>query len=282
MDKEAFNELIHNFDPMDQTLVSKMTMLIEKYPYFQLPRFFYTKSLKDQNKDNLESALNQLALYTFDRGVLKKNIESDLELPKKSKTISKFKSNKISLKSGEGSLKEEINETDKGNPTTHTKENTNKTGKAKKRLKNESTPKKKIANSHKKISEGHSQKLDFKDLKLSFADWIDFTSKNQMLGANSDQAEKEQPLDDKLPIIDRFIAADPKISPVDKSETVSAKIKEDFYTDELMTETLAKLLFKQKKYNKAISAYKILSLKYPEKNVFFAGQIQKIKNLQQQ
>ena len=36
-----------------------------------------------------------------------------------------------------------------------------------------------------------------------------------------------------------------------------------------------------KKYKKAIKAYKILSLKYPEKNVFFAGQIQKIKKLQQ-
>jgi len=29
-------------------------------------------------------------------------------------------------------------------------------------------------------------------------------------------------------------------------------------------------------------AYKILSLKYPEKNVFFAEQIQEIKNLLQQ
>ena len=48
-----------------------------------------------------------------------------------------------------------------------------------------------------------------------------------------------------------------------------------------MTESLAKILLKQKKYKKAIKAYKILSLKYPEKNVFFAGQIQKIKKLQQ-
>ena len=301
MDREAFNELVKNFDPRDQTLVSKMTMLIEKYPYFQLPRFFYTKSLKDQNKDNLESALNQLALYTFDRGVLKKNIESDLEPLKKlknsgkkstnkiqnankPKTSSKLKANKISVKSGEANLNEKvkINETDKGIPITNTKEKTSKTVKAKKRLKKESSPKKKIANSPKKISEDNLQNLDLKDLKLSFSDWIDYTLKNQMRGAAYDQAEKEQPLDDKLPIIDRFIAADPKISPIDKSETVNPKIKEDFYTDELMTETLAKLLLKQKKYNKAISAYKILSLKYPEKNVFFAGQIQKIKNLQQQ
>ena len=49
-----------------------------------------------------------------------------------------------------------------------------------------------------------------------------------------------------------------------------------------MTETLAKVLVKQKKYKKAIRAYKILCLKYPEKNVLFASQIEKIKNLQLQ
>ena len=37
-----------------------------------------------------------------------------------------------------------------------------------------------------------------------------------------------------------------------------------------------------KKYKKAIRAYKILCLKYPEKNVLFASQIEKIKNLQLQ
>ena len=44
-----------------------------------------------------------------------------------------------------------------------------------------------------------------------------------------------------------------------------------------MTETLAKVLVKQK-IQKGHSAYKILSLKYPEKNVFFADKIQKLEN----
>ena len=50
--------------------------------------------------------------------------------------------------------------------------------------------------------------------------------------------------------------------------------------NELMTETLAKIYFNQKKYIKAIESYKILSLKYPEKNAFFADQIKKIKKLE--
>ena len=82
MNRETFDKLVENYDPKDEILVSKMALLIEKHPYFQLPRFFYTKSLKDQNKNNLDIALNQLALYTSDRSVLKQNIESKFELIK--------------------------------------------------------------------------------------------------------------------------------------------------------------------------------------------------------
>ena len=94
--------------------------------------------------------------------------------------------------------------------------------------------------------------------------------------------DKKSPLQDKLSIIDKFIENDPKISPIDKSVNSFDEIEFDDYSDELMTETLAKVLVKQKKYKKAIRAYKILCLKYPEKNVLFASQIEKIKNLQLQ
>ena len=47
-----------------------------------------------------------------------------------------------------------------------------------------------------------------------------------------------------------------------------------------MTETLAKVYLEQKKYDSAIKAYHILSLKYPEKSGFFADRIKAIKILQ--
>ena len=238
MNREKFDKFIENYNSKDEILVSQMALLIDKYPYFQLPRFFLTKSLKDQNKNGLGLALNQLALYTANRGLLKQKIESKVKSTKKVKyTKPKNTAKKI-----------------QNNPQAFAKE---------KKLKSQS---------NKKVSVS-------KDLKLSFLDWIKYTEENQNI--QYQESKKSEPLKNKLSIINRFIEADPKISPSENNETIESVIKGDFNSEELMTESLAKILLKQKKYKKAIKAYKILSLKYPEKNVFFAGQIQKIKKLQQ-
>ena len=48
-------------------------------------------------------------------------------------------------------------------------------------------------------------------------------------------------------------------------------------SDELITETLGNIYFQQKKYDKALDAFKKLSLKYPEKSVYFAARIEEIE-----
>ncbi|MDC3040468.1 hypothetical protein OA088_01340 [Flavobacteriaceae bacterium] len=103
--------------------------------------------------------------------------------------------------------------------------------------------------------------------KYSFLDWFDIIDDN------------EQQVEKKFDLIDQFIKNSPKIqfSQEKKSEPeikIGAKIK-----DELITETLAKIYVTQKKFNKAIKAYEILSLKYPKKSSFFADQIIDIKKL---
>jgi hypothetical protein len=82
-------------------------------------------------------------------------------------------------------------------------------------------------------------------------------------------------------LIDKFIQQNPKIvpdeSPHEDTEDKSAdsvKEHESFFTD-----TLARIYIKQGNYAKAIFAYEKLSLKYPEKSTYFAGQISEIKKL---
>ncbi|MDO4727926.1 MAG: hypothetical protein Q4B43_02845 [Bacteroidota bacterium] len=85
----------------------------------------------------------------------------------------------------------------------------------------------------------------------------------------------------KIAIIDRFIEENPKIV-ADKNAPLAPPIEEPKYDQAtLMTETLARVYLEQKKYQKAIDAYEILILKYPEKSITFADRIKNIKKLQQ-
>ena len=58
-----------------------------------------------------------------------------------------------------------------------------------------------------------------------------------------------------------------------------AKDNEEDIDTELITETMAKIYAMQKKNGKAIKAYEVLALKYPEKNDFFAARINYLKNI---
>ena len=103
--------------------------------------------------------------------------------------------------------------------------------------------------------------------KYSFLDWFDVI--------NDDIPR----VDKKFDLIDEFIKNSPKIKIENKSEVKSSFKTDQKIKDELITETLAKIYVKQKKFNKAIKAYEILSLKYPKKSSFFADQINGIKKL---
>jgi len=132
------------------------------------------------------------------------------------------------------------------------------------------------------------------DEKYSFSEWLQLTStktieRNVLEVPKTEENSSEFPLEEavlkkkKFELIDKFIASKPKIVPKEKNE-VPTNVKKSLRIDkkELMTETLAKVYLEQKKYKKAIQAYKILSLKYPEKSGFFADRIKAVKKIQQE
>jgi len=87
----------------------------------------------------------------------------------------------------------------------------------------------------------------------------------------------------KNELINKFIESSPKIPQMKHDMPIPSTFYEPSKADNslLMTETLARVYLEQKKYQKAIQAYEILILKYPEKSSFFADRILDIKNLQQ-
>ncbi|MDF4203769.1 hypothetical protein PXD56_12415 [Maribacter sp. SA7] len=90
---------------------------------------------------------------------------------------------------------------------------------------------------------------------------------------------KSEAIKKKYDRIDKFIASNPKIVPTEQSAVIDISSSSKIDHNELMTETLARVYLEQKKYKNAIQAYKILSLKYPEKSSFFADRIKTVEKL---
>jgi hypothetical protein len=83
-------------------------------------------------------------------------------------------------------------------------------------------------------------------------------------------------------LIDQFIHGIIADTPLIELSPESGKIlseQSNQIGEELITETLANVYLKQGLYNEALQSYEKLSLKFPEKNSYFATQIEKIKKL---
>jgi hypothetical protein len=111
----------------------------------------------------------------------------------------------------------------------------------------------------------------------SFNQWLQLSPKKVIV------RNKEKPIQPRVKkddLIDKFIQNNPRIAPLEKGKKFSVPVSKNKYDAALMTETLAKVYLEQKKYENAMQAYRILSLKYPEKSGFFADQIKRIQILQ--
>ena len=103
--------------------------------------------------------------------------------------------------------------------------------------------------------------------KNSFVDWLKLSNLKPIDRLNESDT------------VDKFISKKPRLKAEVNQEEDHDSDEELANKSVYMTETLAKLYLNQKNYEKAIQSYKILILKFPEKNSYFANQIKKIKKL---
>ena len=293
MNTKTYIYLLANPQKISQEHQDELSYLIEEYPYFQSARALQLKGLKNSNNYLYNDSLKLTAAYTADRNILFEYITSDhfiqneiseliqqhdesvIEIEVVSENISKQESIEIDnqikgeLKKAEAILNPDLFHRKEGYINELVEAN-----------KTEANP------SIKEIVEvelEENQPLDFtKEDGHSFSEWLKLTSATPII--RKEIKETSSINKQNFDLIDKFIQDKPKLKQgVNSTKTaanneVQKNLASQYsHTSEaLMTETLAKVYLQQKNFKKALQAYHILSLKYPEKSGFFADQIRAI------
>ena len=211
MNKKNFIKILQNPEDLTAEELSFLNEINLEFPYFQISKAIYLKTLKNSNDIKFKKFLSSTAAYSRDRKILFDFIIKGQNQDEKVY----FNKNEISTVLIEN-----------------------------------------IPSKDETIEEN------------SFVEWLKLSNLKPIDRSNETNS------------IDKFISKKPKLK-VDVNESESNNDREDNLSNQAgyMTETLAKLYLNQKNYEKAIQSYKILILKFPEKNSYFADQIKKIKSL---
>jgi tetratricopeptide (TPR) repeat protein len=270
MNLTDYTYLLNKPEALNERHAETLDNVLSAFPYFQSARVLKLKHLYNQDSFNYNYALKVSAAYTTDRSILFDFITSDSFVSVQKGLYEKkleelMNMNVVGIEEVIVECKPIPVDPLEQSILTSIKEATSEEQKAEEKL-------------------GVGKPLVFsKDEKHSFQEWLQLSRLKPIVREEAPKTipSKEEEKKKKLELIDKFIENNPKISPIAKDAVVPAKepIVED--TSYLMTETLARVYLEQKKYSKAIQAYEILILKYPEKSSFFADRISDIRILQE-
>ena len=296
-----FTQIVAKPNAINDGQTAALEKIVDEFPFFQAARALRLKGLYNENSFRYNYALKVTAAYTTDRSILFDFITSD-EFTSVQKELFDQKMaelNDISVTFTE--IDEEIQT--KASPLKQSILASIHESKPEDEVQVEVLAYNDIAEIENSSASKPSavqqveleEKIDIgkplefeRSEKHSFEEWLKLASHApiQREIANKEVveivAETDFERQKQSETIDRFIQTNPKIQPVKSEQSVpivqQASEEDHSY---LMTETLARVYLEQKKYSKAIQAYQILILKYPEKSSFFADRILDIKYLQQ-
>ena len=257
MNTQDFIQLLSSETSVKDIDATQLDVIIKSFPYFQTARMLQLKNLKMNGNFLFNSYLKSTAAYIEDRTVLFEYItEENIE------EVSSINNEPID-NTEIIDLEEDINNDKEDEYDNEVKEEENV-------IIDDSTPK--------------IIKFSSND-RFSFNEWLQLSNTKEINRETEDVVSLEK---DKLDnnnsnfdLIEKFINTNPKLKPKPIEDITSGNIALSGTKENSgwMTETLAQVYIEQKKYSKAIKAYRILGLKYPEKSGFFADRIKSIERL---
>ncbi|NBU81596.1 MAG: hypothetical protein EBS55_08110 [Flavobacteriaceae bacterium] len=267
MNLTDYTYLLNKPDAINDRYAATLENVVSAFPYFQSARVLKLKHLYNQDSFNYNYALKVSAAFTTDRSILFDFITSDSFVSVQKGLYEK----KLEELMNMSVIESEHITVEANQPVVDALELSILTSIKEAALSEEQKVEEKLA---------LGKPLEFsRNEKHSFQEWLQLSRLKPIVRDETISSSEDKKR--KLDLIDKFIENNPKITPIAKDTIIPVVevISED--TSHLMTETLARVYLEQKKYSKAIQAYEILILKYPEKSSFFANRISDIKILQQ-
>ncbi|MBN1184892.1 MAG: hypothetical protein JXB49_21585 [Bacteroidales bacterium] len=248
MDSVKLLRYIEKPEEYSETGLTEISSLLEKYPFFQAGHSLKLKHLKMLNNSSFEEELKKSVIHIPDRKILFDYLFKHEEPKSSDRTKIEEPERKKEKKIIADTLKDNIALA----------------------LEDE------IEFLQKPASDNIELVIEPEDISVSneYYELLQIDEGIEEPAIKNDQKESEQ-----NQLIDSFLSNIPRIVPKmeahNEPEDISlSSIQED---EGVLTETLAKIYLKQGYFDKAIQTYEKLILKFPEKNTYFAAQIEEIK-----
>lgn len=233
MDKENFYRFMEDPSMLTDTTAIDLKAVVEAYPYFQTSRLLYTKNLDMINSEHYNEELSRTAVLCADRRKL-------FYLIYRENYYKMLDQPKVCPSEAKDRTEELLDS----------------------------------FLSSLGESEIHETKLVDGTLNMVTTDYLSYLDS---LGADSPSSESAEHKLEHQNIIDAFIekaSSSSIFTPHEKMEEDEKPIQiAQEEESEFLTETLAKIYIKQKKYTQALTIIKRLSLNFPKKSSYFADQI---------
>jgi len=241
---------------LKEQTIGDLKEIVEEFPYFQSAQLLYTYNLHSQANFRYDSYLKICSIYATDRTILYRMLQPKTVREQITKQL-QISGKPLQDNAPLFELSEERQITASDFP--------------------EFVPKKTV------------------DPEIVDFDLLSFDQQDELFQLDeSDQTQEKTKVvqdeiiaevaEEKVDLIEKFIKVNPTIQPRNDISTAQNDLTElneasENENDEFITETLSRIYLKQGHLQKAIDSFRRLSLKFPEKSVYFAEQIEEIKKM---
>jgi tetratricopeptide (TPR) repeat protein len=316
VDKNQLNSLLNHYSGSSLQEAEGVSVLSGQYPYSQLLHVLAARTAKDHHWVNQQQVLQLAAVYSTDRSVLKEIMSVEYQPVSLSSQVAeaevKEKQPSAYVKSSPGSIDyadEILRDIERLRELKHNFEvmfmgeddsSVQQVAEITEQLtrEEEPTPKTSVEEEKKQMP---SKKISKRQRLIELAKQLEAeettpeekkkapkksNDSNPLIDEIKATKKKVEPENSKtkeqIEVINQFIKSKPvlsppKVTPPDETLDLASTLKSGEFGDKIISETLAEILIRQGKKEKAIEVYKKLIWKFPQKKAYFAAQIEELR-----